>query len=61
MWIYQLKNELWKLFGKKRTYIGFAMLSLAQLIIVCLLRFEPSSHRWLVRSMERSGFAAERG
>ena len=26
----QLKNELWKLFGKKRTYIGFVMLLLAE-------------------------------
>ena len=26
----QLRNELWKLFGKKRTYIGFAMLLLAE-------------------------------
>jgi ABC-2 type transport system permease protein len=30
MFFLQLKNELWKLFGKKRTYIGFAMLLLAE-------------------------------
>jgi ABC-2 type transport system permease protein len=30
MFFEQLKNELWKLFGKKRTYIGFAMLLLAE-------------------------------
>lgn len=30
MFFAQLKNELWKLFGKKRTYIGFAMLLLAE-------------------------------
>jgi ABC-2 type transport system permease protein len=30
MFLAQLKNELWKLFGKKRTYIGFAMLLLAE-------------------------------
>src|SRR5580693_5874432 len=59
MWMYQLKNELWKLFGKKRTYIGFAMLSLAQLLIVSLLRYSPPSHRWLERTMERSGFPVD--
>ena len=30
MFLSQLKYELWKLFGKKRTYIGFAMLLLAE-------------------------------
>ena len=30
MLLAQLKNELWKLFGKKRTYIGFVMLLLAE-------------------------------
>ena len=30
MFFAQLKNELWKLFGKKRTYIGFIMLLLAE-------------------------------
>ncbi|HEY5040805.1 MAG TPA: hypothetical protein VIK53_02265, partial [Verrucomicrobiae bacterium] len=30
MFLAQLKNELWKLFGKKRTYIGFVMLLLAE-------------------------------
>ena len=25
LFYYQLRNELWKLFGKKRTYIGFVM------------------------------------
>jgi len=30
MFLAQLKNELWKLFGKKRTYIGFFMLLLAE-------------------------------
>ena len=31
MFYYQLKNELWKLFGKKRTYIGFGAFVLAQM------------------------------
>ena len=30
MFFAQLRNELWKLFGKKRTYIGFGAFLLAQ-------------------------------
>ena len=30
MFYYHLRNELWKLFGKKRTYIGFGAFLLAQ-------------------------------
>jgi hypothetical protein len=59
MFFYQLKNELWKLFGKKRTYIGFLMLMLAQLLIVGLLRYYPPAHHSLMRAVERSGFAGE--
>jgi len=35
----RLRNELWKLFGKKRTYIGFTMFLLAQLIVTLVFRF----------------------
>jgi ABC-2 type transport system permease protein len=56
MFFYQLKNELWKLFGKKRTYIGFSMLLLAQMLIIALLRFYPPAHRGLARNIEASGF-----
>ena len=59
MFFYQLKNELWKLFGKKRTYIGFLMLMLAQLLIVGLLRYYQPAHRSLMRAIERSGFAGD--
>jgi ABC-2 type transport system permease protein len=59
MFFYQLKNELWKLFGKKRTYMGFLMLMLAQLLIVSLLRFYHPAYRGLMRNIERSGFGAE--
>src|ERR1035438_4376348 len=30
MFYHHLRNELWKLFGKKRTYIGFGAFLLAQ-------------------------------
>ena len=56
MFFYQLKYELWKLFGKKRTYIGFLMLMLAQLLIVSLLRYYPPAHRSLMHTVERGGF-----
>jgi ABC-2 type transport system permease protein len=58
MFFYQLKNEMWKLFGKQRTYIGFSMLLLAQVLIVMLLRFYPPAHRSLSRVVEHDGFAA---
>ncbi len=37
MFFAQLKNELWKLFGKKRTYIGFGAFVIAQsaMLLVC--------------------------
>jgi ABC-2 type transport system permease protein len=60
MFFYQLKGELWKLFGKKRTYLGFLMLLLAQLLIASLLRFYPPAHRSLMHTVERSGFGPGR-
>jgi ABC-2 type transport system permease protein len=56
MFFYQLKNELWKLFAKQRTYIGFLMLLVAQMLIVGLLRFYPPAHRSLSRVVEHDGF-----
>ncbi len=48
MFYLQLRNELWKLFGKKRTYIGFGAFMLAQ--IGMLWAFQ--SERWQ-RNFER--------
>ena len=59
MFFYQLKGELWKLFGKKRTYIGFAMLLLAQMLIIGLLRYYPPAHRGLLHNIQTSGFLGE--
>jgi ABC-2 type transport system permease protein len=39
MFFAQLKNELWKLFGKKRTYIGFGAFLLAQTAMLLAFRF----------------------
>jgi ABC-2 type transport system permease protein len=39
MFFAQLKNELWKLFGKKRTYIGFGAFVLAQTAMLLLFKY----------------------
>ena len=39
MFFLQLRNELWKLFGKKRTYIGFGAFLIAQNAILLAFRF----------------------
>jgi len=39
MFIAQLKNELWKLFGKKRTYIGFGAFVVVQTVMLLMFRY----------------------
>lgn len=39
MFFAQLYNELWKLFGKKRTYIGFGAFVLAQTAMMLLFKY----------------------
>jgi len=39
MFLAQLKNELWKLFGKKRTYIGFGAFVLAQSVMLLMFKY----------------------
>ena len=39
MFLAQLKNELWKLFGKKRTYIGFGAFVLAQTVMMLMFKY----------------------
>jgi len=58
MFYLQLRNELWKLFGKKRTYIGFFMFLLAQNVIALVFRFTHAS-RPMQRMLEMSGHLAE--
>jgi len=38
LWL-QLRNELWKLFGKKRTYIGFGAFVLAQSAMLFIFKY----------------------
>lgn len=58
MFYLQLRNELWKLFGKKRTYIGFAMFLIAQLVITLVFRFSNAS-RGMIRQLENNGYPAD--
>ena len=59
MFFRQLRSELWKLFGKKRTYIGFGAFLVAQ--VGMLLMFQHSNwQRMTSRLLEGNGyFAAE--
>ena len=53
----QLKNELWKLFGKKRTYIGFGAFMLAQSAMLLAFKFT----RWqsdMERMLAGNGYLA---
>lgn len=55
MFYLQLRNEIWKLFGKKRTYIGFGAFLLAQALIVLVFRYSNASHS-LNRQLENNGY-----
>jgi len=57
MFYLQLRNELWKLFGKKRTYIGFIMLLLAQNIFNLTFKF-TGAFRLYERTLEGNGYPA---
>lgn len=58
MFRYHLSGELWKLFGKKRTYIGFAAFLLAQNAMLLAFKFT----RWqsdVQRLLAGNGYLAE--
>jgi len=57
MFYLQLRNELWKLFGKKRTYIGFGAFLAAQTIMLLTFKFT----RWQAdfeRMLSGNGYIA---
>jgi len=57
MFIAQLKNELLKLFGKKRTYIGFGAFVVAQAVMMLMFKYT----RWqssLERLLNGNGYLA---
>jgi ABC-2 type transport system permease protein len=58
MFCRHLRNELWKLFGKKRTYIGFGAFLLAQNAMLLIFRFT----RWqadMERMLAGNGYLAQ--
>jgi len=58
MFLAQLKNELWKLFGQKRNYIGFGALLVVQSTIVLLLKFTNWQND-IGRTLSGNGYIAE--
>src|SRR2546423_1001138 len=54
MFLFQLRNELWKLFAKKRTYIGFGILLLTQFLVSTIFRFTHAT-RPLEHVLENNG------
>ena len=59
MFLLQLRNELWKLFGKKRTYIGFGMFLLAQNGMLFLFHFSKGWRKFYERNLMGNGYAVE--
>ena len=59
MFYLQLRNELWKLFGKKRTYIGFGAFFVTELAVVLLFRYNHGARNFVIRPLERMGYPAE--
>lgn len=53
-----LKNELWKLFGKKRTYIGFGAFLVAQNAMLLIFRFSHWQSE-IQRMLSGNGYFAE--
>src|ERR1043165_2433323 len=58
MFYLQLRNELWKLFGKKRTYIGFGAILVVQNLVSVLFKTTHAS-RPMQRMLEGNGYVAE--
>jgi ABC-2 type transport system permease protein len=57
MFLAQLKNELWKLFGKKRTYIGFGSFLLVQIIMLLVFKFGRAGTDYM-RMLGNNGYSA---
>jgi ABC-type transport system involved in multi-copper enzyme maturation, permease component len=57
MFVAQLRNELWKLFGKKRTYIGFAAFVVVQTVMMLLFKY-TRAHNGFERMLTSNGYLA---
>jgi ABC-2 type transport system permease protein len=58
MFYLHLRNELWKLFGKKRTYIGFGAFLIAQNGMLLMFRFTKWQKSW-ERLLAGNGYLAQ--
>jgi ABC-2 type transport system permease protein len=56
----QLRNELWKMFGKKRTYIGFGAFLLCHAAILLIFRYWKGPRLDMARRLELMGFASQK-
>jgi ABC-2 type transport system permease protein len=56
VFLLQFFNELWKLFAKKRTYIGLAMFLIAQNAVILLFRFTRATGA-MQRTLEGNGYS----
>ncbi len=50
----QLRGELWKLFARKRTYLGFGVFLAVELLILLLWQL-PRGQKWMRTLIERGG------
>ena len=56
MFLLQLRNELWKLFAKKRTYIGFGMFVLAQNAMLLGFHYGKGWRTFYERTLAGNGY-----
>jgi ABC-2 type transport system permease protein len=54
LFLLQLRGELWKLFARKRTYLGFGVFLGVETLILILWQL-PRGQRWMKRMIEQSG------
>jgi len=58
LFFHQLYGELWKLFARKRTHLGFGAFFGLEMLILLLFQV-PSVQRLLARTIERAGYGFE--
>ncbi len=58
LFLLQLRGELRKLFGRKRTYIGFGAFVAVELIVLILFQ-RPKVQGWFRSTIERAGYGFE--
>lgn len=58
LFLRQLRGELWKLFARKRTYIGFGAFFALEIVILIIFQVPKVQRSWR-RLIERAGFGFE--